>query len=47
MQNFHTEQVVIIDGIDITERQEITLQNMNRLPAYQEWKKSIDDKKDM
>jgi len=38
---------VQIDGIDIVEKPDINLNNVNRVPAYREWKKSIDDKKDM
>ena len=47
LQKLHEESTMAIDGIEIVERPEITLQNLNRLPAFQEWRKLINNERDM
>ncbi|CDW74407.1 UNKNOWN [Stylonychia lemnae] len=49
LQNFYKESTIQIDGMEIVERPEITIQNLNRVPAYKEWKNATDleNKKDI
>lgn len=47
LQKMHEESTMAIDGIEIVERPEITLQNLMRVLAYIDWRKLINSEKNI
>jgi hypothetical protein len=38
----HDDRSMLVDGIKIIERPEITISNYTRVPAFTEWRKVVD-----